>query len=141
MTTGPTLPGRLGNPDMLLQDDPRADPRMIAAMAPLGLGAAPPPTPVDASSSLDQLLESCAVTEMGFDALFGLLSSQLAPIEGVTRDVEIIRGIDGNDITLFIHRPANATGPVPGILHLHGGGMVLLEAAGQAFVRWRDTLA
>ena len=37
----PILPGRLGNPDMTLADDPRADPRMIAAFAPLGIGGPP----------------------------------------------------------------------------------------------------
>ena len=54
--------------------------------------------------------------------------------------VEVIRGVDGNDITLFIHRPAAADGPLPGVLHLHGGGMVLLEAAGPAYARLRDEL-
>lgn len=29
----PRLPGRLGHPGMALRDDPRADPRMLAAMA------------------------------------------------------------------------------------------------------------
>ena len=33
----PILPGRLGNPNMTLAEDPRADPRMIAALAPLGI--------------------------------------------------------------------------------------------------------
>ena len=53
----------------------------------------------------------------------------------------MIRGVDGNDITLYIHRPAGVDGPLPGVLHLHGGGMVLLEAAGRGYVRWRDELA
>ncbi|MDH4147177.1 MAG: alpha/beta hydrolase, partial [Acidimicrobiia bacterium] len=39
------------------------------------------------------------------------------------------------------HRPAGLTGKVPGILHLHGGGMTILEAAGPGYVRWRDELA
>ena len=137
----PILPGRLGNPGMQLRDDPRADPRMIAAMEPFGLALVPEASPVDASSSLDALLEYVGVSEAGFEGLFGALSSELAPLAGVTSSVEIIRGIDGNDITLFVHRPADVTGPLPGLLHLHGGGMVLLEAAGAGYARWRDELA
>ncbi len=143
MDTGnaPILPGRLGSPAMTLQDDPRADPRMIAALVPLGLGGHPEPAPVDTESSLEDLLEYCGEAEAGFEGLFPLLAMGVPPVEGVTSTVEIIRGIDGNDITLFVHRPTAGVGPLPGILHIHGGGMVLLEAAGPAFVRWRDELA
>lgn len=45
MTT-PNLPGRLGSPDMTLATDPRSDPRMIVAMAPIGLADRTPPQPV-----------------------------------------------------------------------------------------------
>ena len=137
----PILPGRLGAPGMTLRDDPRADPRMLAAMAPFGLGDPPPAAPVDTGSPFDAVLEYVAEAEAGFEGLFGALSMEVAPIEGVTSSVEVIRGLDGNDITLFIHRPAAASGSLPGVLHLHGGGMVLLEAAGAAYGRWRDELA
>ena len=33
---GPILPGRLGDPDATFETDPRADPRMVAALKPLG---------------------------------------------------------------------------------------------------------
>ena len=143
MTTqvSPILPGRLGSPDMALKDDPRADPRMIAAMAPVGLSEIPPTSPVDASSTLEALLEHVSEAEAGFGGLFDYLGTDMPVVEGVTSSVEVIRGMDGNDITLFIHRPANTTGPLPGIVHLHGGGMVLLEAAGPGYVHWRNELA
>ena len=48
--SSPVLPGRLGSPEMSLRDDPRADPRMIAAMEPFGLSDLAAPAPVDASS-------------------------------------------------------------------------------------------
>ena len=54
--SAPILPGRLGMPSMLLRDDPRADPRMIAALLALGLGGAPTPSPVDGDSPLDEIL-------------------------------------------------------------------------------------
>jgi acetyl esterase len=141
MTTTPILPGRLGTPGMELKDDPRADPRMIAAMAPFGLAAIQPAAPVDGSSPIDALLDFVGVAEEGFEGLFGALALDLPPVVGVTSTIEVIRGIDGNDITVFIHRPTDVEGPLPGILHLHGGGMVLLEAAGAGYVRWRNELA
>jgi acetyl esterase len=141
MATAPVLPGRLGEPGRALGDDPRADPRLLRAMEAIGLLAPQPELPVDGSSSVEALLEYVATAEEGFEGLFGMLSGSLPPIEGVDRRVEVIPGVDGNDITLFVHRPAEGAGPWPGILHLHGGGMTMLEAAGPAYARWRDELA
>lgn len=126
---------------MALADDPRADPGMLAAMAPFGLTAAPGPSPVHAGSSLDEVLELCAQAEAGFATVHGILAAQLPPIEGVERSLQTIRGIDGNDIALFVHAPATSTGPLPGVLHLHGGAMVMFEAAWPGYQRWRDGLA
>lgn len=140
-SSSPRLPGRLGTPNMLLKDDPRADPRMIAAMLPFGLEEAPEPTPVDVDSSIDEILEYAALAETQFEQLFAALAVDLPPVVGVASSVEVIRGVDGNDITLFVHRPDTADGPLPGVLHIHGGGMVLLEAAGAAYDRWRSELA
>ncbi len=137
----PHLPGRLGNPDMALKDDPRADPRMIAAMAPIGLAEMAPASPITAATGIEELLEFVSISEAGFDMAFSMIGTEAPPVQGVERSIEIIRGIDGNDITLYIHRPADATGTLPGLLHIHGGGMVLLEAAMPGYHQWRDTLA
>jgi acetyl esterase len=140
-TDSPVLPGRLGSPTMVLSQDPRADPRMLAALEPLGLAEEPPASAVNADSPLDVLLEHVAEMEAGFEGLYALMQKDVAPVEGVTTSVEVVKGTDGNDITVFIHRPTGAREPVPGVLHLHGGGMVILEAAGAGFTRWRDELA
>ena len=143
MTTDvqPILPGRLGNPNMALKNDPRTDARMLAAMTPFGLGELAARPPFTADSPMDQLLDFCAANEVGFEAVFAALAAQMAPVEGVSRSVEVIRGNDGNDITLYIHRPAGSSGTLPGMLHIHGGGMVFLEAAGPLYSYWRDRLA
>jgi acetyl esterase len=140
-TSSPVLPGRLGAPGMTLRDDPRADPRMIAAMEPFGLADRAAPAPVDAESTLEDLLEYVTAAEEGFEGLFGALVGALPEVAGVERSVEVIKGLDGNDVTLYLHRPAGRSGQLPGVLHIHGGGMVLLEAAGAAYGRWRDQLA
>ena len=139
--SSPILPGRLGSPKMTLKDDPRADPRMLAAMAPFALGETPPPSGVDGSSSVEEILNNLSVAEPGFQALFGAFNVDLAPVQGVSKSTEVIKGVDGNDITVFVHRPTKAGRALPCILHLHGGGMVILEAADPNYDRWRDELA
>jgi acetyl esterase/lipase len=141
MAMSPTLPGRLGNSDLTLGDDPRADPRMVAAMTPLGMAARTPEMPLPPGAPLESVLAFIDESEAGFDALPAILNAGLADTPGVARSVEVIRGIDGNDITLYIHQPAQRSGPVPAVLHTHGGGMVMLEAVGPGFMRWRDKLA
>ena len=140
MSATPNLPGRLGTPDLQLKDDPRADPRMLAAMAPFALDVMPPPSPIDSSSPLEAIHEQVTESEAGFGALFAAFFDGLDELP-VERSTEIIQGVDGNDITLFIHRPAGRDEPMPGIVHTHGGGMVLGAAADPNYVRWRDDLA
>ena len=63
------------------------------------------------------------------------------PPTGVSSRTEIIKGVDGNDVSLYIHTPDDADGPLPAIVHTHGGGMVMLTAANVGYQRWRDELA
>ncbi len=135
------LPGRLGTPDMELRDDPRADPRMVAAMAALGMDGRPEPVGVDGNSPIEHLLELCLGAEPGYTMMSDVIFADLPPVEGVTSRTEVIEGADGNDIKLYIHQPADMDGPIPAIVHTHGGGMVILTAADVNYVRWRDELA
>ena len=141
MSAQVNLPGRLGDPGMELKSDPRADPRMLAAMAPFGLDVAPDPVPFTGESSIEELSEFAKMAEPGFETLFDTMLLSLPEVEGVIRETTQIEGVDGNQIQLFIHRPANASGPLPGIVHTHGGGMVIMKAAGPQYVHWRDSLA
>ncbi len=137
----PILPGRLGAPDMELRDDPRADSRLVAALAVFEMDGAPEPAVVTSDAPIEAKLAFCAEAEPGYEALFVALSEGLPPIEGVTDTTQTITGVDGNDIVLYIHRPTEDTGPLPGVVHIHGGGMVILEAAGPLYVRWRQSMA
>ena len=141
MTTQPVLPGKLGDPAMVIRTDPRADPRMVAAMAPMELDVAPPAAPVDVNSPTEALLEYAMAAEEGFAALGEVLSANAPAITNVERRTEVIKGIDGNDISLYIHTPTDVDGPVPGVVHTHGGGMAILEASNAGYIRWRDELA
>jgi acetyl esterase/lipase len=50
----------------------------------------------------------------------------------VTREDRTVPGPQGDpDITVRIYRPVNATGTLPGIYYIHGGGMILGNVAGE----------
>lgn len=137
----PILPGRLSDPNNILKTDPRADPRMVAALAPFEMDGAPAPAPVNGDSPLKEKLDYIMEAEPGFEGLFAGLYADLPPMQGVDSRTEVIKGVDGNDIKLYIHKPQGVSGPLPCIYHTHGGGMVMLEAAGPCYTRWREELA
>ena len=133
------LPGRLGDPSLELRDDPRADPRMLALFAPFGLDGAAASLPVDRQSPIEELLSAAAAVEQAFAGVFAALLAGVSVSERVESRVETITGVDGNEITLYVDRPAGASGPLPGLLHLHGGGMAILQA--ETAATWRNRLA
>ena len=128
--------------DRDLRDDSRADPRMVAALAPFGFDHAQAPPPVSASSPYEDLLAYVAGVEEGFGAVFGALLAGLPPVSGVTRETATILGPDNNEISLLVHRPtASNAGALACVVHFHGGGGVILRAHDASYVRWRDELA
>src|ERR1700741_3965 len=134
---------QLDSPPRDLRDDPRADPRMVAALAPFGLDRQPPPLPVSAASPLEALLDYAAQTEANFGGLFDALLGGLAPVERVSRQTVTVAGRDGNDLSLRIHRPAGRPGDatLPCVVQLHGGGGAILSTLDSCYERWRDELA
>ncbi len=122
-------------------DDPRADPRMIAAFAPLGLDQPSPAAPLDTTAPLADRLAYVAGFEQQFAMVINALFSSPSPLPGVTETTVEIMGVDGNQIRLYIHRPSGHSAPLPAVVHLHGGGMVMFEASWPNYRRWRDELA
>ena len=135
------LPGRLGDPDSTLATDPRSDPRMLAAMAPFRLGERTSPPRISPEDSLDDRIAFSRRAESRLEALFDALLAELPPVEGVARSRRTIPGPHGEELVLSVHRPADTSGPLPGILHVHGGGMVMLGGGNAVYTRWRDELA
>jgi acetyl esterase len=136
-----TLPGRLGNPALELRSDPRSDPRVVAAFAPFGLDVTAPSLPIDRNSPVSELLAVAAAAEQNFATVFAALLADVPAPNGVETTIETITGTDGNDITLYVDRPVGAEGSLPGLLHLHGGGMAILQAANESAAGWRGLLA
>lgn len=137
----PILPGRIGNPEELLKTDPRADPRLVRACEPYGLAGARPAVPVNAGSPLQDKLNFSASNEAGMTEVFAAMGKDLEEIRTVDRRTEVIKGVDGNDINLYIHTPQDMSASRPCVYHLHGGGMVILTADDPTYRRWRDELA
>ena len=140
-TANVTLPGRLGDPTMELRSDPRSDPRMVAAFAPYGVDGRAADLSVTRQSPREELLAVAAATEQGFDGLFAAILADAPQPHGVETRILTITGVDGNDITLYVHSPMGVSAPLPGLLHLHGGGMAILTAADQSAALWRNHLA
>lgn len=135
------LPGRAGNPPADLRADPRADPRIVAALAPYGLDVAAPDPPVGTGDPREAQLAVGAAIEQAFTAVFDSMGEGLPRAAGIERSTQTIIGVDGNEITLLISRPEGVSIPLPGVLHLHGRGMAVLRANNDSYCRWRDDVA
>ena len=119
------LPGRLGDPTLTLITDPRLDPRLAAALG--GTEAvAGKQAPVGPDSPYEEILGYIGAAESELDGFYAEMFGSLPPVDGVIQRSDVIKGIDGNEIRLFIHEPAERSQPLPGILHTHGGAMVMV---------------
>ena len=130
------LPGRLSHPDMEIKDDLRADPRMVTALEMIEMDGAPAQIPVGPDSPLDEILAFCVEIEAGSNERRATLTGQTPPVENVTSYTEVIKGVDGNAINLYIHKPTDIQGPIPAVIHTHGGGMVVTQASDVGYHRW-----
>src|SRR5215475_4060169 len=126
--------GRLADPDCTLGTDLRSDPRMVKALAEFGLDGIFPETPLSVDSPLDERLAFTALKEEGVGAVLAAFGQAVPDVEGVTTTTTTIAGADGNDITLYISRP-DAAGALPGLVHLHGGGMAIGSATDVGYSR------
>ena len=137
------LPGLLGDESMTLKTDPRTDPRILEGLNAVGLDVPSDGDvlPVSLESPMEQLYEYIAGVEYFFQQVTQVLFSDLPPVQGVVTRVETITSIDGNKISLFIHQAEKMDGPLPCIYHIHGGGMMILSATSESYVRWRSDLA
>ena len=134
------LPGKLGNPNLSIETDPRTDPRIAAAFK--MAAAIPSPEAPDATrASIKTAIEYTKTFEDTAAIRHSIMEDVMPNYDNVINTVETIKGVDGNDITLYVLTPTDTTQPGPCIVHTHGGGMVLMTAADPGFVRWRNDLA
>lgn len=135
------LAGRLADPNCSLGTDPRSDPRMVAAFAPLGLADVLPDAPLTVDSPIEDRLAYCAAAEEAIGGVLDVFALAAAAPAGVTTTTVTIAGGDDNELTLFVSRPDRADGALPALVHLHGGGMAIGSAADAAYRHLRESLA
>lgn len=135
------LPGRIGNKELTVNEDKRINPELLQAMINLGLDGVPPPPPVTFESSQDEIQEYNNSAESIYTEVFGAIFSKIELPHGLVNETKIITGDDGNEIKLYITKPVDASEDMPGILHLHGGGMAIMTADDANYIYWRHKLA
>ena len=136
------LPGRLGNPDLTMIEDPRLDPRVRRALAgaPPGDPAAGLPT-VTLESSYEQCLDWVSAMERTLMSQDSAALAAMPAFDDVVERKEAIPRDDGADIDLYLDMPKDRGAKLPCVVHIHGGGMAFTTATRPAAVRWRKTLA
>ena len=138
---GRPMYGRLADPDSTIGTDPRSDPRMVAALAPLALDGRYPQPALTVDAPLEKRRAFVAEIEENTGAVLDMFAQSVPIFEGVTTTTTTIEGTDGNDVTLYISRPDAGDGALPCVVHLHGGAMAFLSAADIGYMRGREYLA
>ena len=135
------LPGRLGNKDLTVNQDKRINQNLLQAMIKIGLDGVPPAPTVNYESSSEEIQEFNNGLEPIYTSVFESVFSTIELPDGLINETKTIKGDDGNEIKLYITKPENASGDMPGILHLHGGGMAIMKADDANYIYWRHKLA
>lgn len=135
------LPGRLGNKDLTVNEDKRINKNLLKAMIKAGLDGIPPSPTVNYISTRQEIQDYNNNLEPKYQGVFKDIFSVVKLPEGLVNQTEIIKGIDGNEIKLYVTRPEIISGELPGILHIHGGGMAIMTANDPNYIYWRHKLA
>mgnify|MGYP002817188310 FL=1 len=130
--------GRLGSIDMKIEDDPRTDPRIAEAIS---LDNMPIRAVPNTSEPIEKLIDYSNQIEKDWGLNHDLEREKMPAFEQIETNQQVINGVNGNHITLHIHRPVRQTSALPAIVHTHGGGMTIMSAEDPSYVRWRSLLA
>ncbi len=149
--TEPTYkaPGRLGEPKMELEDDPRINARLLGTVQSFMMGKHAPPNTLaklDENSSIDEIAEMIAEFEDGVTILYGGdVLPQTMPEDANETKVEMvketIKGGDGQDMIVYIYRPTGHEDSLPGVVYTHGGGMTIIPTMNAVHDRWCKSIA
>lgn len=135
------LPGRLGNKDLTVNEDKRINKNLLKAMIKAGLDGVPPSPTVNYISTRQEIQDYNNNLEPKYQGVFEDIFSVVKLPEGLVNQTETIKGEDNNEIKLYITRPEIISGDLPGILHIHGGGMAIMTANDPNYIYWRNKLA
>ncbi len=135
------LPGRLGNKDLTINEDKRINQNLLRAMKKFGLDGVAPAPLVTYQSPQKEIQDYNNGLEPIYSSVFADIFSDIELPGGLINETKTIKGEDGNEIKLYLTKPDNASGDMPGLLHLHGGGMAIMKADDPNYIYWRHKLA
>ena len=135
-----TLPGKLGNPNLTLLEDPRLDPRIRDSYLKIPLFSTPPPS-ISINPTYEEAIALVEWMDKAMDSREVLGEESMPSFSDITSSKEIIQDKQGRKIELYLDRPKKSDGPIPCIVHFHGGGMSFSSANNPYTVRWRKSLA
>jgi hypothetical protein len=110
---------------MNLVTDPRTHPKIRQVIQALGSG--PLATEYPEEWSIESLTPPIAASHAAVTGLYEMLENDLptdADEPAVDISEQTIKGVDGNDIKVWVYKPASAQEALPAVFYFHGGGMV-----------------
>jgi acetyl esterase/lipase len=140
------LPGRATDPQTCLATDPRANRKLAEGLKAIGLDQNVPDVEgITSKSTLDEIRPLMAETEKNLMTLYNNAPIDL-PTDASEPEVEwtekVVKGMDGNDISLWVVRKKGSEGQVlPGVVYIHGGGMVYGWTRNKIHDRWLKSIA
>jgi len=99
-----------------------------------------PPLSVRKGDAIEILHKWACNVELELNFIADAFCKDVASPEGISLRTEVIKGLDGNDVKLFIRTPANQTTGTC-VFHTHGGAMAVTGAENAGNVRWVELLA
>jgi acetyl esterase len=143
------LRGRLLDPSMSLSTDPRTHPSLLTALAAAGRLNPIPPASISSSSTLSEIFAYCSQMHHDSEKIYASVPQDLATdvsLPEVVYGVLECPGPDGNIIKLHVYEPAakaggSGSGGLPGLVYIHGGGMIYLSTTNPPHERWMKSLA
>ena len=142
--TNYTPPGRLGDPNMNVTTDPRTNPKISEFLKAMGMVDMLAESPDPSTWSIESLTPNIAATDAVITGMYNNIENDLptdADEPEIETSTQTIKGVDDNDITLYIYRPKAAQGPLPAVIYSHGGGMVTIATDTKTHRRWIRSLA
>ena len=99
-----TLPGKLGNPNLTLLEDPRLDPRIRDAYLKVPLFSTPPP-PISINPSYEEAIDLVEWMDKAMESRKVLGEESMPSFADITSTKEMISDKSGHKIELYLDRP------------------------------------
>jgi acetyl esterase len=125
--------------------DPRIVNKVDKRVLDTPLSRTTPPPPIPLTSPLETIIGFHKLVEPVLTRIMtDCCKETFSQLHGFTTETVLIKGVDDNDIALYIDTPSGhdeTAAPLPCVYHIHGGGMGLLTASDPSYVVTRGSLA